>query len=838
MFRLTLRSLATHRARLFLTSVAVVLGTAFVAGTIVFTATLQRTFDELINTGTADVVVEPDTQVTAWSNGARLVSDADYAAVSRIAGAGDVQGTILVDGVQVIGPTGTAIGVPGAPAFGIAWEEGDLSDITLVDGQAPQRDGEVAVDTQTAAKADLQVGDTVRLVTPGPALRPTVVGLMRYGSSGNLAGATMTAFDPATARSLLLGDRPGYTAVSVKGTGLSPDELAARVRSTITGADLKVSTGAQLRSAAQQTVTDSLAFISALLLVFAGIALLVGSFLVFNTFSVLVAQRTRDLAMLRALGVTRRQLMASVLGEAFLVGLVGGTFGLALGLLLARGIQSLFGVIGMDMPYTGLTVTWQAVAGAYAVAVVVTGVAAYLPARRASRIAPVAAMRDVTTVARRPLGRRTAVGAGALVVGAGILLAGAVASPSSLSAVGLGAVVCFVGGVLTSPWLASRTLAAASRLARGRTVAGRIALENGRRNPRRTATTASALMIGLLMVSAFGVFGASSTASSDAAIDRTMKADFVVVGQSGRLFSPVVAERVAATPGVALATSVTAAPALVDGEQLAVTGVDPRTITEVVPLELTGGDLSGLARGGVVVDDKTAAAHGWTTDSRVTMGLPAVTTTVPVVGIYRADLGLGGIVADRVVLVGGGWPDQDSMVFARLSPGADATVTGTALTSALSDFPNVALRDRTQQKDAMRAQIQQMLAVVYAMLALAVVIALLGIINTLALSIVERTREIGLLRAVGATRRQIRRMVTWESVTIALYGSILGAALGLLVGLAFSYAMRDEGITTLTIPWTTLVAVVLLACVLGLVAAVLPARRASRLDILGSIAES
>lgn len=835
MIRLTWRSLRAHRMRLLLTSVAVILGTAFVAGTMVFTDTLQRTFDELIAASDADVYVEPDTPVTAWSNGAALITPAQADTIASTPGVKEVTRELLVDGVQVIGRDGTPVGVPQAPSFGAAWDDSELSGVTLASGRAPSGDDEVALDTQTAEKAGLAIGDEVHLVTPGPPVTATLVGLVTYGN-GNLAGATMASFDPVVARTLLVDGRAGYTSMSVRSDGTGQDELAARLRAATVGEKLTISTGEQVRAEGQQTVGESLMFVNVFLFAFAGIALLVGSFLVLNTFSVLVAQRARDLALLRALGATRRQITLSVLGEALAVGIVGGTVGLALGVGIAWGIEGLFGIVGIEMPYAGLTVTWEAVAAAYGVAIIVTLVAAYLPARRASTVSPVAAMRDVSIAARRPLTLRTWGGAFALALGALLLVVGGWRDPSVMGLVAAGAAAVFVGAVMVSPALAGLVLGVVSRVARSHAATARLAMDNGRRNPRRTATTASALMIGLMMVGAFGVLGASSSASAEAAVDRTIRADLVVTGQSGRLFSPQVARTLAAVPGIDVVSGVTLAPVMIGGQQQALYGVDPTTIGQVVTIDTVAGNLADLRDRGVAVDETTARNQGWTVGSPVTVTLPGASATLRVAALYSTGLGISGVLVDRATLEAGGWPVQDVEVFATLEPGADATSVGRAVQQSLASYPNVTAMDRTQQKEAMRDQQNQLLALVYAMLALAILIAVLGIVNTLALSIVERTREIGLLRAVGATRRQIRGMIRWESVAIAVYGSVLGALLGVIIGMAISRGLRAEGISELAVPWTTLLVVLLLACLVGVAAAAVPARRAARLDVLAALA--
>lgn len=841
MLRATLRSLFAHKLRLLLSGVAVVLGVAFVAGTLVFTDTLQRTFDDLFTQTSTDVVVTPKQEFTDNSGYGGVTASLPASVLDDVRGVDGVakaEGFVFVTGVTIIGADGKPVGVVGAPAFGSNWSaDPDLSPYRLAEGRGPTAAGEVAIDSQSAESGDLTVGDTVRLVTNGPAVTKRVVGVFRYGTSGNLAGASIATFDLATAQRLLLQQTDRFTSVEAKADpGVSQDDLAGRVRDAVP-ADAKVQTGAEVADESAAAVSEGLQFVNIFLLVFAFVALFVGTFLILNTFSMLVAQRTRDLALLRAVGATRRQVTWSVLGEAAIVGLLGGITGLLAGIGLAVGLQQLFSVIGFSLPQTGMVVRPRTVVVAVVIGLVVTVVAAYLPARRASRVPPVAAMRADATLPTRSLHRRGVAGAVLVVGGVAALVAsgGASSGRSGASLVGLGALLCLLGAIVLGPAVARpavRVLGAPFR----RSTTGRIATQNAARNPRRTATTAVALMIGLTLVTAFGVLGASTTASTDAVIDDVVRVDYMISASTFMPFTPEVADAVSEVEGVGLVSRVRAAPVLIDGNQEFVTGVEPDTVSEVVDLELTSGDLADLAAGGLLVDDGLAADRGYRVGQQVPVTFQTGVKNLRVAGVYAAKGTFEGYVVANSTLEAAGLPALDQAVYVKAAPGVDAASLRPAIERAIEPFPTVRLLDQTEFKAEIRKQVNQLLALIYGLLGLAVLIAVLGIVNTLVLSVVERTREIGLLRAVGTSRRQVRRMVRIESVIIAVFGAVLGIVLGLVFGVTLQRAIADQGITVLSIPWVQLVVFFVVSGVVGILAAVWPAWRAGRLDVLESIA--
>jgi len=841
MLRATLRSLLAHKVRLLLTAVSVVLGVAFVSGSLVFTDTLKQTFNDLFTQTTPDVVVTPRTAFTDDTGNGTIatVSAATLHTVSGVQGVARAEGSVFGSGVQIVGKDGKVVGSAGAPSFGSNWSgDRELSPFRLIDGRGPVRSGEVAVDSQSASKAGLSVGSTVRLLTPGAPQSDQVVGIFRYGTTGNLAGASIVTFDLATAQQVLLGGADAYTSIAVKAVpGVSQAELAAGVSAATTGQSppLKIQTGKAAADEQAARITDGLNFFSTFLLIFAAIALVVGSFIILNTFSMLVAQRTRELALLRALGASRLQVTGSVLGEALVVGVLGSTVGLGVGVALSVGLRALFAALGIDLPGGALVVTGSTVVTAYAVGVLVTLVAAYLPARRASRVAPVAALRTDATTPARSL-RRRLVG-GLVVVAAGIasITAGLWASSTQASLVGLGALLAVVGVIVLSPSISRAVIGWVGSPVRKSSATGRIAIDNARRNPRRTASTASALMIGLALVSAIGVLGASATASTDAVIDQVIKADFIATNSSFQPMSPTVAAALAGTTGVGQVSRVQSLPAQIHASTTQLSVVDPATITSMLSITMVSGSIANLGVDELLVDDTTAKSEHWAVGSTVAVTFLTGPRTLRVSGVYVGSSGFsGGVVASSTAREVGA-RNVDVQIYLKVVPGADPATVRVAVDQTLTAYPNVKLVDQSQFKQQIRDSINQLLYVVYALLGLAVIIAILGIVNTLALSVVERTREIGLLRALGMTRVQLWRSVSVESVAISVYGAVLGTVLGVGLGVVLQRSLADQGIAVLGIPWTLLVTVLVLAAVVGVFAALLPAFRAARLDVLAAI---
>jgi len=849
--RATFRTALAHKGRLALSALAVVLGVAFVAGTYVFTDTLQRTFGDLFDTVQPDVVVAAagaDGQVVDDETASLPASAADV--LAGVDGVAASAGTVQTTGVTLIDADGEPVGTVGPPTLGVSWnDEPALSPLRLVEGRGPQSRDEIAIDTEAYESGGFVVGDTVRVLTPGPSLQVELVGVFRFGTSGNLAGATLTAFDPQTAQQVLLGGERWTAVQAVAEDGVSPDELADAAREAFAQSDLPavlVQTGEEAQDEAAADITDGLGFITNFLLVFAGVALFVGGFIIVNTFSVLIARRTRELALLRAVGASRRQVTLSVLVEAFLVGLVGGVVGLALGVGLAIGLRALFGLFGVDIPAGTLVVLPRTVLASLLIGVVLTMAAAWFPARRAGTVAPVAALRDDAVLPTRSLRRRTVVGTAVTVAGAGALALGLLGSvPNAIVVVGAGILAVFVGAALLSAVVGGVAMGVLGAPFM-RTTVGRLAVRNAQRDRRRTAATAGALMIGLSLVTMIGVLGSSSTRSVEATIADAVRADFIVTSATFQPFTPEVGDAIEAVDGVDVVSRLAVTPVTLSGGQASstgdtpasssATGVDPDTIEQVVALDVTEGSLGELRDGAVAIDTETADARGLAVGDVVTIEWSTESREYEVVATYAAAGPLTGAVVTRAELSDVGVPPQDNTVYVTAEDGVDAAELRPTLDDVLAPYPIVTLQDQTQLVEQVRGQVNQLLSLVYALLGLAVVIAVLGIVNTLLLSVLERTREIGLLRAVGMGRRQVRRTVRIEAALISVFGALLGIGLGLVFGVAIQQTLVDDGITELAVPWTLIAVVLAVSALVGVLAAIIPARRAANLDVLAAIA--
>ncbi|WP_409333120.1 ABC transporter permease [Trujillonella humicola] len=846
MWHTTWRNLQAHKLRLAMSGLAIVLGVAFVAGTLIFTDTLSRTFNDLFRSTAADVNV---TRAAAFDQGlegsgtgpgsyvpASLVDE-----IATVDGVAAVEGNVQAEGVYILDRDGEVLDTGGAPGIGISWDtEESLSPTTLVDGRPATGPGEVMIDTNSAEKTGYRVGDTVTVLTPGPRIEAELVGTFRFGESGGLAGASLTAFDAGTAQELLTA--PGqFTGIGVAAAdGVEPGELADRVAGAV-GPDYQVRTATEQADDFAADFSQALQFINVFLLVFAGVALFVGTFIILNTFSMLVAQRTQELALLRALGATSGQVTRSVLAEALAVGVVGSTIGVLAGYGVAAGLRALFGAFGLTLDgalvFAAETVLW-----CYAVGVLVTLVAAYVPARRAARTPPVAAMRDDVVTVHRGLRRRTAVGAVLAVAGGAALVAGALAEDGGTGAslVGLGALALILGATALSPVLARPFLRSVGAvLPRLWGTTGRLAQENAVRNPRRTAATASALMIGLALVSAFSVIGASTNRSIDALIAGSVRAEFVVSSAVGAPFSPDVQAQLADVDGVDRVMPMRWGQIQLDGDATFVSAVDPAGLDQSIELTWASGSADGLADGGVIVDEATATSRGWSVGDRVAgVGIDGRQLDLAVSGVFESNQVVGSTVVSLDTLAAAGAPVLDRFLYVGLADGVAAADVRPALEQVLAPYPVVDLKDRAEFSEEQKGQIDQLLLLINAMLVLSVVIAALGIVNTLAMSVIERTREIGLLRAVGLGRTQLRRMIRLEAVVISVYGAALGLVLGTLFGVALSRSLAGQGITELSVPLPRMAVFLLVAAVIGVLAAVGPARRAARLQVLDAIARA
>ncbi|MBG0856998.1 ABC transporter permease [Streptomyces spinoverrucosus] len=853
MLKATLRSFLAHKGRLLLSALAVLLSVAFVAGSLIFSDTVSRTFDRLFASTAADVTVSPrETLDEAVPSGATATLAADLAErVARVDGVAAARAEVEVQNITVVDDRNEPVSpTTGAPTLGNNWNPTERSPVELTSGHAPRGPTEALLDSETAERANVQVGDTLTVIAAPGSFKVQVVGIVTFTTTN--PGAALLFVDTPTAQTKLLADPEGATAITVDAApGVSDETLKERVAATLgTGRYDFRTAGEQAQSDVEQ-LGGFLDIIKWVMLGFAGIAVLVGVFLIVNTFSMLIAQRTRELGLLRALGADRRQVRRSVLTEALLLGLVGSTLGLAAGIALAAGLIELMGALGMNIKSTEMVIAWVTPVTAYVVGVGVTFVAAYLPARRAAAVSPMAALADAEVAGvGRPLKVRAIVGA--LVGAAGVAaLAGCVVASdtgSAASLLGLGVVLTLVATVIAGPLLVRPVI----RVLGGwfpalfRSI-GRMSQRNALRNPRRTGATAAALMVGLALVGGMSVASASMTKSFDEQIDRTLGADFVLQNANFVPFPQEVTQRVLETEGVGLVVRSRFAPiamALPDGDRVRTTaaGYDPE-LDEVANVTYAQGDsAAALAPGRMAMDRDFARDHGVRVGSTIPVEFQGGRTAELTVGALTDQasgegFGMqGGIYFGLATLERHAPGAQDSALYVNGSPGTAADDLRGGLESTLDAYPQVQVRDLADYKQLVHDQIAVLLYLVYALLGLAIIIAVLGVVNTLALSVVERTREIGLLRAIGLARRQLRRMIRLESVVIAVFGAVLGLALGLVWGLCTQQVLALEGMTALAIPWGTIVAVVIGSAVVGVVAALLPALRASRMNVLAAIA--
>jgi putative ABC transport system permease protein len=844
MLRASWKSLMARKLRLFMSAFAVVLGVAFVAGSFIFTDTLGRSFDSIMSGSVGDVIVRPvGTGGGDGRQSTQTVPGSVVASLDGTPGAARVDGTIGQFGTFVVAKSGKLIGGMGAPGIAVnhtgAPAAHGVESATLVGGRWPEKAGEVALDAKTADTGGYFVGDTVTFVSTGaePRFTATLVGTASFGS-GSMVGASLAIFDTHTAQQLFMGGKDAFNDIWVTAApGTSQSQLRDAVATRLPSG-LEAVTGDAAAAEGASQVQQALTYINTFLLVFAGIALVVGAFIIVNTFSILVAQRSRELALLRAIGADQAQVGRSVLFEAFVLGLFGAVGGLGVGLLLAMGIKALFARIGLDLSGSGLVLAPRTVIAAFVVGIGVTLLAAYLPARRAGRVPPVAALREDVIIAEGSLHRRVWFGLGLVVLGAAALLTGLFTDvPKATYVVGGGILGVVLGVAFTSPLLGRPVIALLGALFRRLFGAvGLMAEQNAQRNPRRTAATASALMIGVTLVSMMTVFGASAKASVDKVIQRDFAADYVVSNAIGMPFSAKVTDAVATVDGVATVARFRYAPVELDGERRYVAAVDVAAMAKIRPLPMTDGTFTDLAEGSVLVSAKRAASDHIAIGDTVTVAANGRTIRPKVAGIFDSTPMVG---TGFLFSLGGfdklGMPAEDSYAYVTRAPGADPATVGRALDTALKDQPLVTVKDQAAFAEEQRAPIDQMLYLIDALLGLAVIIAILGIINTLALSVIERTREIGLLRAVGLSRRQLRTMLRLESVVIAVLGAALGVGLGLLFGVALQRSLAGDGIDVLAIPGGQLVVFVAIAAVVGVLAALWPGRRAARLDILRAV---
>jgi len=840
-FRFALRNLLVNKLRLLLTVMAVTVGVSFVSGTYVLSDTMVKAFDELYTglTSGTDAVVQSksayDADITTTGGQVRPLDDGIVDTIRNVPGVEAAEGSVFGFAL-IIDKDGEPVQPGGAPTFGtsISKDRRFSGDGSIREGRVPDGRHEVVIDRRTATKAGLEPGDRVDIVLQEGRETFTLVGIVGFGDTDSLLGATMAGFDLRTAQEVL-GKAGVVDAVDViAADGVSDEELVERLAAALPD-DVEVVTGEQAAADTTESVEQSLGVFTTVLLVFAGVALLVGSFVIGNTFNVLVAQRRREVALLRAVGGTRRQVLSGVLLEASMVGLVSSLLGLVSGVGLAIGIRSLLELVGVDVPSSSPAIETRTLVVGLAVGLGVTIAAALLPAWSAARVAPMEALRDVVPTPRGS--GRVRHTAGWLVTAAGA--AGLVVC----SMVGnqrwwtvLATVTAFAGLVFVGPSLA-RGLA--RLVGHGRRGGGwRLAARNIGRSSRRAAATAMALTIGLTVVVAVDVTAASLKDSVTDAVNGGNRSDLILeAAGAGMGVSPSVAQLVRERDDVADVVEFREWGAQVGGSNTLITGVDPVGLDRVIDLGIESGSVDELAPGRILVGTDEAEELGVRPGDDLQVTFPE---TGPQTFEVAATFSRGSLINAAYIV---SLPDYDANVTDRLdaaiflttAPGVDSQDVKASIEQALADYPNVTVNSPADITRKARESVDQLLGIVTALLLLAVIVAVLGIVNTLALSVVERTRELGLMRAVGATRRQVRAVVRRESVLMALLGAVTGLALGTGAGVALARALADEGVTRVTVPTLTLASYGAIAVAVGILAALGPARRASRVDVLRSL---
>ncbi|MGX4691735.1 ABC transporter permease [Streptomyces sp. JNUCC 63] len=851
----SLRNFFAHKGRMALSAVAVLLSVAFVCGTLVFTDTMNTTFDKLFAATSSDVTVSSkdasETGETTSGNGKPPVMPASV--LGKVRGADGVEsaeGAVFSSSVTVVDADKDSLSpTSGAPTIVGSWNGNDARTMKITSGAAPKGPDQIMVDADTADKHGLRLGDEVAVISAVGTHKAKISGVASFTVTN--PGAAIFYVDTKTAQQALVGQTGVYTSVNVTAAaGVSDAQLKKNVTAAL-GGGYKVQTAQEITDANQKEMSSFLDVMKYAMLGFAGVAFLVGIFLIINTFSMLVAQRTREIGLMRAIGSSRTQVNRSVLVEALLLGVVGSVLGVGAGVGIAIGLMKLMGSMGMHLSTDDLTVAWTTPVVGLVLGVVVTVLAAYLPARRAGKVSPMAALRDSGAPADGRAGRVRAV-LGVLLTGAGgaSLYAAAAADKASQGSLwlGLGVVLSLIGLVAVGPLLAGgvvRVLGAA--LLRVFGPVGRMAERNALRNPRRTGATGAALMIGLALVACLSVVGSSMVASATDQLDKTVGTDFIIQSDRGEVITPDAVKAVKSVDSLERVTEyriIDAALTTPDGKtskKETINAADPTYATDL-RTETVAGNLADAYKA-----DSMSVFEGFAEKHDIKIGS---TVEVAFKGGGTARLTVRAITSDDVVVDKGAMyvsidtlakyvPAEkmplDILLFGAAKEGQqDAAYK--ALKAELHDYPQYIVRDQTDYKQALKDQIGQLLNLIYGLLALAIIVAVLGVVNTLALSVVERTREIGLMRAIGLSRWQLRRMICLESVVIALFGALLGLGLGMGWGATAQKLLALEGLNVLQIPWGTIIAVFIGSAFVGLFAALVPAFRAGRMNVLNAIA--
>ncbi|MES5821992.1 FtsX-like permease family protein [Streptomyces sp. RG80] len=846
----SMRNFFAHKGRMALSAVAVLLSVAFVCGTLVFTDTMNTTFDKLFATTASDVTVsskEAKSDDTPQNGKPLSLPASTVAQVAKADGVKSAEGGVSSMNVTVVDRDNDNMGSStGAPTIAGNWTKSDLRAMEITSGHAPRGPTELMVDSDTADKHDLKIGDELRTISVVGDFKAKIVGIASWKVTN--PGAAVVYFDTATAQRELLGAEGRFTQIfATAEAGVSDTQLKRNVAQALDG-PYKIQTAKESADENRADVGEFMNVIKYAMLGFAGIAFLVGIFLIINTFSMLVAQRTREIGLMRAIGSSRKQVNRSVLVESLLLGFVGSVLGVGAGVGIAVGLMKLMGMAGMNLSTEDLTVKATTPVIGMILGVVVTVLAAYLPARRAGKVSPMAALRDAGTPADGKAGLVRGL-IGLVLTGAGgyALYAAATADTAkdgSLLLAG-GVVLTLIGFVVIGPLLAGGVVRVISAvLLRAFGPVGRMAERNALRNPRRTGATGAALMIGLALVACLSVVGSSMVASATGELDKSVGADFIV--QGGQRIVPQAEKAMEQSPGLAHVTSYKELEATLtspDGKKDTggVTAADPSYAQDLRRATTAGTLSAAYGKDSMSVGSDYAKDHGVHVGDTISVAFKGGDTAKLKVAAITDDssaLDQGArylSIATMEKYVPADQVPPNTIMFAKAKEGQE-TQAYAALKKALDNYPQYQVRDQTDYKQELKDQVGQLLNMVYGLLGLAIIVAVLGVVNTLALSVVERTREIGLMRAIGLSRRQLRRMIRMESVVIALFGALLGLGLGMGWGATAQKLLAMEGLNVLDIPWPTIIGVFIGSAFVGLFAALVPAFRAGRMNVLNAIA--
>ncbi|EGE44070.1 FtsX-like permease family protein [Streptomyces sp. SID4928] len=840
MFRTALRNVLAHKVRLLMTVLAVMLGVAFVSGTLIFTDTLGNAFSKQSAKSYDNVAVSIET----FAGDDEKTAGIDEATLEKIRGLdGVASATGRVDGFAgVADPDGKLIGNgwSNTGANFAPGKDGEDASYVFTDGSGPAKNGTIALDKDTANKGEYKVGDPVRVATNGPVKEYTLSGIFTTEDGAVNAGGSLVLFDTPTAQQLYLKPGVFQSATVSAADGVSDRKLLAEIEPLLPK-DADAQTGKALADQQAKDIESGLTSLNTMLLAFAGIALFVGIFLIANTFTMLIAQRTRELALMRAIGATRRQIKRSVLLEAAVVGTLASVIGFALGLGLAIGLRSAMGLLGGKIPAGPLIVSPTAVLSAFAVGVLITVLAAWLPARRAAKIAPVAAMSSVhATASTKSLIVRNSIGGVIALLGAAGIVGGAAAGGTSgRQLVAGGAFFALIGVIILIPLL-SRPVIALVRplLKKVFGVSGKLASQNAVRNPRRTGATASALAIGLTLVTGISVLGVTLGQAIDKMTTDNIKADYLVSMASGDSLDESALTALSKADGIAALSPQQAAWFEVDGEYHSASAVTPGDVEKVFSLTTVSGSLGSLKDGQVAVGSKTAESNGWKTGDTLPVKFEDDKKGEVTVGaLYKENEFLSPFVIPKELADRHSSATRPEIreIWIKADGGA-SKANEQSIVDALGDNPAMSVMDRQDIRDMFGGFINTALNIMYGLLAMALLIAVLGVVNTLAMSVFERQQEIGMLRAIGLDRGRVKRMIRLEAVVISLFGAVIGVGLGVFLGWAIGRTLSaDIPGYALVIPWDRLGVFLLLAALVGVLASLWPARSAAKLNMLTAI---